>query len=139
MENYNVISKTNYFRVTDEARYQDLISCLYTDSGDKIDHAAYTGEDGVTRYMFGAYGVISYAETEEEREDNSITGFIEHLQEILPDNEAFVLLEIGNEKLRDVATTAIVCTRDKDQIIDFADHLSNAVGTMLGSDYLLDF
>lgn len=139
MANYNIVSRTNYFRVTDEARYQELISCLYTDSGDKVDHVSYTGEDGVTRHMFGAYGVISYAEMEEEREDNSITEFTEKLQEILPDNEAFVLLEIGNEKLRDVTATAIICTRDKDQIIDFAELLSNAVGTMLGSDYALDF
>ena len=139
MANCQTVSKTNYFRVTDEEKYKELISHLYTDSGDPVDYFSYIDANGISRFGFGAYGTISYAENSEEEEERSIDKFLAKIQEILPEDESFILFEVGNEKLRSVFGYAVVCTQDKIETIDLESCAAVMAGDMLGiENFALD-
>ena len=57
MADYLAVARTNYFRVTDEERYQELFEHLVT-NGDVQD---FTEErNGVVYHGFGAYASIDY-------------------------------------------------------------------------------
>lgn len=104
MANYAAVSRTNYFRVTDEEAYQKLFSRLTSESG--IED--FTEErDGVLWHGFGAYSTIDFG----DGEDEDFNYFLKKLQEILPNDEAFIYKEAGNEKLRHVVGFVIVVTR----------------------------
>lgn len=94
MANYYAVSRTNYFRVTDEEKYNDLIDGL--SSEDEFHDFTYKDENGVTWHGFGTYGNFSY----NLDEDGNMGDFYEELQKILPEDEAFMLFESGYEKLR---------------------------------------
>ena len=113
MANYYCASRTNYFRVTDEKRYKELMSHLCAEDL----HDFTETRDGVTYHGFGSYGSIYYsADDDNENEfpcdqENDMDYFFDELAKILPENEAFILLEGGHEKLRYVSGWALVVTR----------------------------
>ena len=116
MANYEAAARTNYFRVTDEAQYQKLFSGL---RGGVYDFTRMS-KDGVNEHGFGAYDSIYWMDSGED-EDAGADGFDEfvtRLQKILPEGEAFIYMESGNEKLRYVSGHAVVCTSSKIDIID---------------------
>lgn len=107
MANYNGVSRTNYFQVTDEERYAHLFKGI-TGSEDEVLSFDKETPDGTVLHGFGAYGGLLWspakADGEEDWEDyddtDSFDTFLTELQKILPDGEAFVLMETGHEKLR---------------------------------------
>ena len=108
MANYMATSRTNYFRVTDEDRYQELLENLVSE--DNIED--FTERKGnVIYHGFGTYGTIDYCKDEDE-DEYDFDYFLAELQKILPQNEAFIYMESGSEKLRYVVGYAIVVTRD---------------------------
>ena len=108
MANYIATTRTNYFHVTDEDKYSKLLESL--DADDFKDFTE-TEEDGKLIHGFGCYGTI-YSEDDE---------FYEGIREILPDDEAFMQFEVGNEKLRYVVGDAIIVTKKR-------GHQSNQYG-----------
>lgn len=107
MANWYGAARTNYFSVTDEARYNVLFNGLYCEGGvsdftkkenDKILHG------------FGAYGDIEYypdvdsngfVRGSDEYEDcSNINMFARELAKILCPENTFILETVGNEKLR---------------------------------------
>lgn len=107
MANYCCSARTNYFSVTDEKRYLELLSTLTSDEGEVF---AFDGksEDDTPTHAFGAYGVICCYH--DGNEDDNFKWFISELQKILPDNEAFILFETGHEKLNYVSGYATIVT-----------------------------
>lgn len=132
MANYYAKSRTNYFRVTDEARYAELFQNLCT-CGDCVDDFTKV-VDGVTIHAFGGYGSIEYVipATEDEDEENNFDLFLEELQKILPADDAFILMECGNEKLRYLTAFAIIATKDKVEYVDLSTNAVNKAAEMLG-------
>ena len=61
MANYTATSRTNYFRVTDEAAYQNLFGELLSESG--IEDFS-EEVDGILWHGFGSYGSIEYEDPE---------------------------------------------------------------------------
>ena len=55
------VTRSNDFRVTNEEKYKELISGLYSDD-QEIKFWAKTGDDGDIRHGFGAFRKIKYAE-----------------------------------------------------------------------------
>ncbi len=102
MANYECTVRTNYFRVTDEERYQELFGSLY--SGCDIEDFTKTAEDGTLYHGFGAYDCIGV-------DGEDLDDFYEEIQKILPEDEAFILVEAGHEKLRYVVGYVIVVTK----------------------------
>lgn len=95
MANYTATSRTNYFRVTDEAAYQNLFGELLSEFGIKD----FSREiNGTLQHGFGSYGSIEYEDPESGEYD--FGAFCERLQPLLPEDEAFIYMEAGNENLR---------------------------------------
>lgn len=123
MANYYANSRTNYFRVTDEARFAELFANLVGDEDEVHDFTRV--DNGVTLHAFGSYGSIDYkkpmqnnSEEEDEDYDYDFDGFLAELQKILPDDEAFIYTECGHEKLRYITGFSIVVTKTKIESID---------------------
>lgn len=135
-------SRTNYFRVTDEEEYRKLYEGLRCE--DRIDDMTKTDGNGVVWHGFCSEGFIGWLgeerddwnDRDEEEdyadEDPDISGFIERLRKILPEDEAFILLTIDREGLRYVCGSAHVATRDESKYIDLTETALNTARRMLG-------
>jgi hypothetical protein len=105
MANYMAAARTNYFRVINEKRYQELFNKLIAE--DSIEDFTYE-TDGVLYHGFGSYASIDYLTEDEEYDFDE---FLLELQKILPEDEAFIYMEAGHEKLRYVTGDVIIVTR----------------------------
>ena len=130
MANYMATARTNYFRVTDEEKWQKLFEEL--SSEDNIED--FTKEkNGVTYHGFGAYSSIDYLDPKTEEYDFNL--FLEKLQKILPEDEAFVYFESGYEKLRYVTGCVVVCTKKTIESMSLLEWATKEVKYLLGSDF----
>lgn len=180
MANYNGMVRTNYFQVTDEERYQELLNGLTAE--DDIHTWDKSNENGDLWHGFGSYSPLEYGGSfktvkevmseiehpesvdfaldediddslewgsvkilanqisEEEQESHYVyhirnfedgktilyiseyphdyltvdmNTFYEELQKILPESEAFILQEVGNEKLRYLVGAVTIVTKDE--------------------------
>lgn len=108
MADYLATARTNYFRVTDEERYQEFFKHLVA-NGEVEDFTK--EQDGVVYHGFGAYASIDYqVDLENEESEFDFDCFVKELQKILPEDEAFIYQETGHEKLRYSEGCAIVAT-----------------------------
>lgn len=105
MANYMAASRTNYFRVINENRYNQLFEKLCSEDG---VHDFTRKKDGVLYHGFGSYDSIAYLTEDEEYDFDE---FLLELQKILPEDEAFIYMEAGHEKLRYVTGDVIIVTR----------------------------
>ena len=131
MANFMCATRTNYFRVTDEDRYQILFSNLVSE--DNIND--FTQEkDGVIFHGFGAYSDINYYDDTDENLDYDISLFLEELQKILPEDEAFIMICAGHERLRYVCADVIVCTAKEVEYLNSDGLALSAARRMLGNE-----
>ena len=115
MANYCEIARTNYFRVTDEERYQELFNHLTSE--DKIYDFTRTDKNGITWHAFGSFSYIQYKIDENDCwADRDV--FFDELQKILPDNEAFIFMSVGHEKLAYVNGFSVIITNKDIQYVD---------------------
>lgn len=129
MANYTATCRTNYFRVTNEERYNELFSMLSAE-GEIYDFTK-VDEDGCIWHGFGCYDtVFCYDEELDEYTDAFYVG----LKDILPDDEAFILFEVGNENLRYVTGFATIVTHDHIEVVDLNHISKKKAGEMLGLD-----
>lgn len=108
MANYISTIKTNYFRVTDEEKYKELFEMLSCE--DEIHDLSQMDGDGVCKHCFGAYGDVDYYDSEDNEYD--LNKWFKLLQQIIPDDEAFIITGIGNEKLKSVGGWVVVVTNN---------------------------
>ncbi len=132
MADYLAMARTNYFRVTDEERYQELFKHLVV-NGEIKD---FTEErDGVIYHGFGAYGSIDYqVDLENEESELDFDYFVKELQKILPEDEAFVYQESGYEKLHYGDGCAIVVTSKDVREKCLSSWVENTMKELLGED-----
>lgn len=131
MANYMSTSRTNYFRVTDEKRYEELFNNLCAE--DTI-HDFTEVKDGVLYHGFGTYGSVSY-DGENEDEEYDFDAFLLKLQEILPEDEAFIYFESGYEKLRYVTGLSIVVTKKEIAYETLENWSIKKAKELLGNDF----
>ena len=142
MSNYYAHSRTNYFRVTDEEKFAELFANLVADEDEVSDFTK--AENGVTFHAFGSYGSIDYRVPaisdesdgcdEDYDYDYDFDGFLSELQKILPDDEAFIYMESGYEKLRYITGIAIVVTKNKIETVDIRSGAVALARKMLNND-----
>ena len=135
MANYQGTSRTNYFRVTDEAKYQELYNNLC--ANDTIDDLT-KEKDGTIYHGFGSYSGIDYKINEDGSEMN-FDKFLEELQKILPDDEAFVYFEAGHEKLKYITGYCIVVTNKTITNESITDWAERTCKSLLGDNYNTEF
>lgn len=128
MANYYATSRTNYFRVTDEEKYQEIFSKLSSEAG--IEDFSETKDDGSIIHGFGSYSNIAF---ENEDDDGNFSDTLSELQKILPEDEAFIYLESGYEKLRYVTGFYIIVTKDRISSGDIHTHAIEKAREMLGN------
>ena len=71
MSSYISASRTNYFRVTDEEKYNELCRNLIVE-GDTISHFTWE-KDGILYHGFGAYCEIEYFDKNDPENDPDYT------------------------------------------------------------------
>lgn len=129
MANYMGTTRTNYFRVTDENRYQELFSRLRGED----DIRDFTKEkDGILYHGFGTYGCIEY---EDEDGELYLDDFFNELQKILPDDEAFMFFESGHEKLRYVTGVSVIVTKKEIVSESMVNWAIKKAKELLGNDF----
>lgn len=134
MANYGCAIRTNYFRVKDEEQFAQLMNTVVAD--DVINVFSKTNKQGQKYFGFGCYGLIQGMPLEDDDDDigECYDEFIERLQECVAEDDAIIILESGNEKLRYVTGLATVITNKKVRCLDLTYMAIDAASTMLGND-----
>lgn len=119
MANYISATRTNYFHVTNEEKFKELMSRCCSETNFEL-----WKNNETNAYAFGCYGTFDGLQTEEDvtRED-CINNFAKELQALLPANEACIITNAGNEKLRYVGSEQTIITCDR------IDYLSSQQAT----------
>lgn len=129
MANYNAVSRTNYFRVTDEEKYTNLFNNLVSE----WDIEDFTEvKDGITYHGFGSYCPIDYLD---ENEEYDFDLFLTELQKILPEDEAFMYFEVGYEKLRYLVGYTYVVTKKEIRSMNIDDWAKDTAKEILGEGF----
>ncbi len=110
MANYECATRTNYFHVKDAERFKAFMQNV-CGSEDEVDLWERQDAGGNTVFGFGCYGGIAGLKNSDgEIDDDSFDNFIAELQKHIADDDAVILLEAGNERLRYVTGGATVIT-----------------------------
>lgn len=131
MANYCCAIRTNYFRVKDEDKFRALMNRVYglEDSVELWEEKH--GEQ--TIFGFGCYGGIAGVrnamsdEDDDIDEDTAYDEFVKGLQECVADDDAIIIMEAGNEKLRYVIGAATVITSNGYEYLDI-ERIATAKG-----------
>lgn len=138
MANWYGASRTNYFKVKDEQRYQELFNRLKGEENEISDFTKIV--EGETWHGFGTYGDIYYQENETDEDDCfNMEMFAQLISEILDPKSVFVYTCIGNEKLRYLTGYCIVSFPNGRILINDVNKFAQKVAQQFyGSDYNLD-
>ena len=136
---YSCVSRTNYFRVTDEDRLAEIISNAFTSSGEEIEFFSDTNANGKTIWGFAAYGSIDgyrnfFTGDVDSDFDMDFYSFAKDLQEILADDDVIIIQEVGHEGLRYVTAIAWVISKTEVRTLDLADLTISTCEEMSGVD-----
>ena len=122
MANYCCTIRTNYFHVKDEAEFRSLMEQVYG-SEDAVEGWEKRDDEGNTTFGFGCYGGIAGIRDtdDEDLEETAFDRFLEKLQQCVAENDAVIILEAGNEKMRCVVGTALILTSKACEYLDIAE------------------
>ena len=127
MSNYNSVVRTNYFKVKKDEEFLDFFKKISSENGKP---RLWSRENkGKREYAFGSVGELYYDGMPLHDSD-----FATHMQKMIPENEAVVLEEIGNEKLRYLNASAIIITSNDYAGMDFLDVLIGKAKSILQDD-----
>lgn len=138
MANWYGASRTNYFKVTDEERYQSLFNRLAGTDNEVEDFS--TTRNGETYHAFGSYGdILVKSESYDNGEEFSEwSDFLRSVGEILAPDSVFVYTIVGNEKLRYLTGICdMVFPNGRVIHCDLADFAHNSAKQFFGSEYEL--
>ena len=131
MANYIAVGRTNYFRVTDEARWAELFENISANDG-KWDYSQ-PNKDGNMFHCFATEGGLDWMEPGDY--DSNLDYFVDELQKILPDDEAVIYTEAGHEKHRYVTGFSLVITSKTIDWIQLPDLGLQMAKKHLGEDF----
>lgn len=110
MANFDQCARTNYFHVKDREKYLDLVENHIIGENEILDFSRITENGWI--YGFGCYGSIDgYVDSKSDEDaEADFDKMIKEIQKLLPDDECFVLVNSGHEKLRCVSGGAVFAT-----------------------------
>lgn len=141
MANYCCALRTNYFRVKDPEKFRKFMQSVVTteDTIDVWEDA--NSRTGETEFGFGCYGSICGLPVYENSENNSedevywedcdYDAFVNGLSELVAEDDAIIILESGNEKLRYVVGQAQVITSRGVDFIDIGTAAAESAAKLL--------
>ena len=125
MANYNCTIRTNYFHAKDNEKFEQFMTHVY---GEDLEVFHSADSNGNKVYGFGGYGGIAgYFNKEEDYEDNdeawdnAYDNFIDGLVTHVTEDDAILIFESGNEKLRYVVGSVAVITSKGYEYRDIRD------------------
>ena len=143
MADYHGFTRTNYFRVTDEKKFREIIArCVAEDNVD-----IFKSDSGDGKFAFGCYANIQediacgahdscwFCEKTDTDECKSYS-FYEALQSLVADDDAIIITEVGYEKLRYLVGVSIVITKNDIRGVNLASAALSVAKEMLANpDY----
>ena len=127
MANYSATIRTNYFSVKDPTALRELIDSV--EAEDTVSLFMTKLPDGSMQYGFGCYGSLFGIQ-------DSLDAFYEALQELVCENDAILIFEVGYEKLRYVVGCCTVITSTDMQCVDIRQQALELAAKLLNSpDY----
>ena len=142
MANYCCAVRTNYFHVKNSDAFRDFMKNV-EGCEDKVDVWEKTDSNGDLVFGFGCYGGISgYFDHDEDITDDeadcdyeaAYDRFIDGLKEHVAENDAVIIMESGNEKLRYLVGQAEIITSEKYDFVDLMHAAISKAVEMLGND-----
>lgn len=133
MANYNCAYRTNYYHVTNETLYKEILAGI---SSEDFETFQKLEPDGRILYGFGGFGDMLWHNLEEgdiDNGDSDIEEFYKALQGVLPEDEALILMESGNEKLKYVTGLATIVTRRNIEYLSLTQIAQEKAGELLGN------
>ena len=140
MANYHGFTRTNYFTVTDEDKFRQIMSnCVCDENPIEVFDCIETNGNKV--FGFGCYGSIlglpDMTDDEEFEEDGdydySFDALCEALQEVIDKDDAVIITEVGYEKLRYLVGISTIITHAKIEMVSLHDSALNAAREMLNN------
>ena len=125
MASYVCAIRTNYFRVTEEEKFRNLIGEFLSGSCEVF-----------TRTDVNSNKLVGFGSDENINWPEDDTGFVSGLQECLAEDDSIIVLEVGHEKLRYLIGAATIITRSSIETIDLTSLAISKAAEMLGNpDY----
>jgi len=115
MANYYSYVRTNYFHVKDAESFRKFIANISSTEQDKVELLEEKDENGNLIFAFGCQGQPAYPE------DESYEGITEALSELVADDDAIIITEIGHEKLCYLVGEARVITARGEKFVSISD------------------
>lgn len=137
MANYCCTIRTNYFHVKDEEVFKSLMSKA-RGSEDAIQLWEDKDENGKTVFAFGVYGGIYGINDGDYIKDADVEKvayeeFFDSLQECVADDDAIIIFEVGNEKMRYVVGSANIITSSDALYLDIKNTAIKKARKLLGN------
>ena len=135
MANYYGMTRTNYFAVTDADRFKEIVSKLHGEG--EIGYYEHEYDKG--KFMFYCdCNLDGYIEDEDDEDswDKAYDSMVKQLQTILPEGEAIILTEVGNEKMRYLTAHSLIITANSTASVDLGEMALAEAARVLGNpDY----
>lgn len=135
MADYIGRCRTNYFHVTDEAKFREIIGKLGVDETPTIETEK--DENGSDMFMFlSGEPVCGYPlyDGDDELAECDWDSFVSDLQSVLAENDACIITEIGYEKFRYLVACADVITKNDTKHLDLNKLSVKEAADMLSVD-----
>lgn len=133
MANYYGVTRTNYFAVTDEAAFRQIIARY---SNPKLSIFEAIQPDGMRLFGFGCYASLDGLTVEDDdgEDMNGTDSLYCELQEVLQEGHSIIIFEAGHEKLRYIIGHVIVITKRDLQFVDLNDQALKLARSMLNDE-----
>lgn len=132
MANYCCAIRTNYFRVKDPEAFKNFMGKVYA-CEDEIEVWEEVDRDNKLVFGFGCYSGISGLAVDDDECETDYDAFIEGLQKHVADDDAVIIFEAGNEKLRYVIGSATIVTSRDYEYIDIVGEGTKLAAELLGN------
>jgi len=121
MANYCGTTRTNYFKVTDEEKFRQVMANVCC-TDDDLEIFEEEFDDG-KKFGFGCCGVIQGTKQllDDEDAEEDYDEFIKSLQEVVADGDAIIITEVGYEKLRYLVGRSEIITKTGFKTVSLRD------------------
>ena len=126
-------TRTNYFRVTDEERYQYLLAGIEKACGEVED--ACQERHGIKYHAFLVEDDLDYLETDSDPEpgEYNVDYLLDEFQKIIPPDEALLIKTIGHEKFCYLIGSVYIVTTQNIEYVEIGDAGKEKAREMLGN------
>lgn len=124
MATYHSLARTNYFSVTDESAFRELMSHV-KEYGAPVNIWERITPDGKKIFGFGGYENLDFYPLEENGEEADIPENLDAafpaIQKLLAEGDAMIIMDVGHESMRFLTGYATVVTKNDVEYLSLTD------------------